>query len=806
MKITRLLAVALAFVATIASCTPEPDGTSPVIKVGQTSVTLPTNGEAVTIGYIIENGIEGEQLKATTSADWLYVDTSRARSVEISADVNVESAERTAKVTLSYKGAADVEIAVTQSSYDSTLRIEVLEVSSTVLTFSVFSADEETTWIPWVVEKYMFDKYDSHQKIYEEDMAYLAEYADYFYQMSLAEFLPEVVEVGTAEEIEYEDLDPSTEYVIYTYGIDANGNRTTELVWAPFTTSEPYNGDVTYEFTATENDFILEFTIEPSEGSVHYYNGIVSEQTLNEWKEKYNTDDIRTAIQKGDIEENIEFFISQGFMSSRKSYYDMYDETGNMRDGWVEVDASTKYIIYACKWNENCELIGEMGIYEHVTQPVAPSSNVIKCSVVEVTQSSVDVLTEPSNEDYYTVIPVKSEVIEGMSDDEIFDYLKANNDFLLKEYKTSGYRQRKFTMLRPETNYTIIYFGFHGGTMTTQMGKLPFTTIASGDPMDCTFEFAVQPDEEEAYVEITPSDKGHFYFWIVCPAYYTEENFKEFIEYNINTSYEGDYKSFASWELSQGDVASTASGLYSATDYKVGVVVMSYDSFEYLSDVHFSEEFTTKQVLYSDLEINLNYGPYYDLNALIKAGHTELKSYVGDGDAVLPISVEIVGEGCDRFYYDIWSRDLTDTDPITGYPDEMFYNALMEGCSEPAANFFVPYGEDMTIVAVAYNEAGVPTRIKRELVHFTADGVSPVEEFDAGNAVAPKSAAKMLQPGVKVATKQRPAEAQLRIVEVEEIDMEAAMLQNEAAREEALKARWESRKALNNRNQRLLWR
>ncbi len=795
MKMFRFLAVALAMVATIASCTP--DSTMSVIRVGQTQVALSTNGEAVTIGYMIENGIDGESLTATTSADWLHINTERVRSIEFSADVNTSNEQREAKVILSYKGAADVEITVTQSPYDSPLRIEIVAVDSTVLTFSVYSSDENIAWIPYVMPKYYFDTYKNEQQIYEDDIAYLREYAEYFYEMTLEEFLPEVVEVGTAENIKYEELDPSTEYVVYTYGLDANGNRTTDLVWEQFTTGEVYDGDITYEFIVSEDDFVLEFTIVPSEGSVHYYNGIVPEQTLNKWKEEFGTDDIRTAIQKGDIEANIEDLINADFLSSRGSYYDMFDESGKMDYGWENVDASTKYIIYACKWNENCELIGEVGIYEHFTQPIAPSNNVIDCSIVEVTQTSVKVRTVPTiDEDWYTVMPVTSELIEGMSDEEIFNFLKTNSDYLLKEYKTQGYRERKFTRLHPDTDYTVVWFGYHGGTMTTQMGKTAIKTIASGDPKDCTFAFLTQPEEEEAWIEIYPSDKGHFYYWIVCPAYYTVDDLKEFIEYNINTNYEGYYKSFVSWELSQGDATATVSGLYSGTDYKVATVIMDYDNFEYLSDVHFSEVFTTKVRAYTDLEINLNYGPYYDLNALIDAGHTELKTYLGDGDAVLPVSIEITGGVCNEFYYAIWSRDLTDSDPVTGWTDEMFYKSLCDpinSCTSESANFFVPYDKDMTIVAIAYDERGLPTPIKRELVHFTEDGASPVEGFDKSNSAA-KSAAMPVMQAAKVGTKQRAANVQPRIVEVEEIDMEVAMAQNEAAREEKLRAEFEARK------------
>ena len=172
---------------------------------------------------------------------------------------------------------------------------------------------------------------------------------------------------------------------------------------------------------------------------------------------------------------------------------------------------------------------------------------------------------------------------------------------------------------------------------TSEMDKVNFKTLPAGDPSDCTFEFSCEPDVDCAFIDVTPSDKGQFYHWLVYPSYYTAEDAKNYIRMLIEYSYEDDFATFASWELSLGDDSATAWDLYPETEYKVGAVIMDYDTGEFLSDVHFSKPFTTLAKTYADLTFDMQYGPYYDLGDLIKAGQTQFEAVLKSGDALMPI-------------------------------------------------------------------------------------------------------------------------------------------------------------------------
>ena len=62
--------------------------------------------------------------------------------------------------------------------------------------------------------------------------------------------------------------------------------------------------------------------------------------------------------------------------------------------------------------------------------------------------------------------------------------------------------------MRPDSDYTIVAFGYKAGTLTTsKIWREEFHTLASGDPQECTFSMNIVPSTDNAWIEIIPSDK-----------------------------------------------------------------------------------------------------------------------------------------------------------------------------------------------------------------------------------------------------------------------------------------------------------
>ena len=402
----------------------------------------------------------------------------------------------------------------------------------------------------------------------------------------------------------------------------------------------------------------------------------------------------------------------------------MYNEMDIVNDGWEQVNAGTKYILYAAKWNEDCILEGTVSYAEYETPFAALSDNQLTMEITEITQSQVTVSMKTTNEDPYVVIPMKTEDIAGMSDSEIYSYVTTKYDYLVSEYTFMGDRVRTFSRMRPDTDYTILAFGSLAGAQTTDMIKREITTTASGDPQDCTFAFNIVPSSDNAWLEIDPSDKGHFYNWLIYPADYTAEDAKAYIkDVVLGVYYDGDIAAFSSWELTQGYITTTAWDLRPSTEYKIGVVIMDYDTAEFITDVTFSETFTTLDPVYADIDISVDWFIYFDGEELFNYGYSQFEDC--ENEAVVPMRVTIDGN-YEEFYFAVYNRDLTNEET---YPDDTFYEDLNYGYPMSSVILSVPFDTDLTVIAVAYDEMFVPSKLFRKKMYLTADGAAPANQF-----------------------------------------------------------------------------
>lgn len=790
MKVLRYLFAICPVLFALASCEkPQVEAPVPAIKLANAQLTIESDGGSVRVAYVIENPVEGEKLTAESKADWLEVDASSARLLTISAQTNETGQVREGQIVLSYKGAEDATLTVSQDFFENPLSIEVLGVTATNVKFSVETSDPELTWIPMVTYKEGFEYYETPDELFASDIEYFEYLAD-INDMTLAQFIESMVATGSMEDVNLGGLQPSTDYVLYAYGVTKDARRTTDIVSCPFRTEDPYEGDISFTFEAEEEDYILNYSIIPSYTGVPYYYGVVTKKQWDMWSSKYSGD-VSAAIQTEDIDATLADLMDLGMMSGPEDYFLLFSEADVMDFGYFELTADTEYVIFASRWDEQCQLTGPLSSYIHKSQPIDPSDNQLTLTLDNITQSSADATVTATNEDPYALINLRSSEIEGMADDEIFEFVTTKYDYILSEYTFSGTKTKNFGRMRPDTDYTFLAFGYKAGTMTTAtMQKEAVKTLPAGKPEECTFEFEVVPDVDNAFVSVTPSDKGQFYFWLVYPSNYTADDVRSYIRLYIENWYENDFAAFASWELSLGDDAGTAWDLYANTEYKVGVVIMDYDTGEFLSDVHFSEPFTTPIKEYANIQFNWDFGPYYDLGELIRAGQKQFEPLLSQGNALMPLKVSLEGD-YSNFYYILYPYELTD---VEEYPDEMFYDQLQyEGLSRLSTNLIVKYDIPMTLVAVAYDNQNNPTQLYRQLLRFTQDGASPAKDFisstgkkslsvPASVMPAPVPAGSRKHEGTRMSSEQMAAKHQEAMTKVETLRKEKTIRRFEEAR------------------------
>lgn len=699
---------------------PTPD---PKIQIEDLAPVIPAAGAVVWVDYTIENPVKDETLAFQTADEsWVSVDLEVAGSIKFSASKNDSGEERSAEVLFTYADAEPVTVTVTQPAWEAPITLTVDAVEAARVVFSVTTTNPELTWIPLMMTKADFDLIGSQETIFEDDMNYIS-WAASDAGLSLSEFLATLLKKGTVQGLAFAGLTPETEYVLYVYGMDLDGVPTTDIYTQTLTTAEPYDGPITFDIQVTEENYIMDITITPSHEGVSYYWNIMDEATYNDWGG--TMPEAATALIEWDIED----YLYYGDISERSEFFEWFSSM-NTSNSQFECMANSKYIIYASKWNENCELEGEVAYVWHTTATVEPSNNQITLSLSNPTSTSFDVTTTTTNDDPYVILAEPAEWCgwDAMSDDEIHAYVMAYyGTWLITDYICWGnIEDARFTQLDPETDYSVVAYGYEAGARTTDVTRASITTLAAGNPADCTFEFEVlEVGSTWSYVSVTPSDGSHWYYWMVYEASMTADEVKADILNTIDEWYYGDTWEFAYYELVQGSNDGEVSGLMPNTEYKIAAVIMDDESCDFLSDVHFGGNFTTPEIVVADITVSCGFDAYYD-GDLLAAASEEYAIYAGH--ALVPLKLQIEGE-YGEYYYTMFTYVDGLEDPEV-YPDYLLYESLYQGVYYATEmNFRAPWDEPVMIAAVAMDNYGNYSPVYRQKVTFTKEGASPIDEL-----------------------------------------------------------------------------
>ena len=744
-----LLAMAVTFAAV--ACVEEKIEEKPVINLSTTSVTIPSDGRSQKIVYEVSGVSEAGPVTISADAQWLTVNAGKARLIEVSATKNDTDAARTADFTVSYPGADDVVVEVIQPSWQEPITLTVHGTESTAIVFSVVTENDDIAWVGQVVGLDWFNEMGSDEKIFQEDMAYYQNEA-YDKGLSLQDYLKTIMNKGTHENLQYKGLDPSSDYVVYVYGISEEGERTTDIYSAQATTQPPYAGPLAFGIEVTEENNVMDITVTPDHDGVYYYWNLMDKATYDSYAAEHGDDPI--AVFQAYVDWDIQDLIDYEYLTSRAEYYEWYSDI-NQVNSQFECLAMTEYIVFACKWDEDCRFTGEPTYVWHTSADVPLSDNVITVTVGDdVDQSSFFVDVKTTNNDPYVMIAEPSVFMEGMDEAQIYAHLMEDyGTWGLLNYVYEGDVAGRMTGLEPDTEYTMVVFGYKAGRQTTSMQKFTVRTASAGPAEDCTFDFVLnEAGANTLNITVTPSDAAHYYYWYVYKVDQTAEDVKNDVRDMIANSYYGDMYEFSYYELSQGKSTGEISFLAPETEYRVAAVVMDEDTGEFLADVIFSEPFSTTEAVYADITITATFDKFYngdDLYAINPDAGAQYRGY-----AMVPVSITIDGE-YSSYYYTMFEYE-TDLENPDVYPDAMLYQTLVYYGVNYAekVNFRAPWNKAVMIAAMAIDKEGRNSRVYRQKVTFKKYQASDINElFSRATQSAPVKCVKAVQPAKSKAEK-----------------------------------------------------
>ena len=727
-KMKTMLRFFAAFViaAAAVACVENELAGDPELRLSQTEVALSSDGTLRTVVYELVNMGSDKQISVAYDADWLKVSTMKARLIEFTASKNASGAERSADVVVSCPGVQDVIIKVTQSIWNDPIVLTVLGTESTSVSFSVKTDSPDLTWVGQVVGKDWFMDMESDEQIFQEDFSYYSLQAQ-DQGIPVTEYIASILNKGSFDNLQYKGLDPSSEYVVYVYGMSEEGVRTTDIYSAEAVTQPPYEGAITLDVVVAEENNIMDITVTPSHDGVYYYWNLMDRATYDEYAAVHGDDPVK--VFQAYVDWDIQDLMAYEELTSRAEYYEWYSDI-NQVNSQFECMALTEYIVFACKWDEDCKFTGESAYKWHTTGDVPPSDNVITVTVGDdVDQSSFFVDVKTTNNDPYVMIAEPSKFMAGMNEEQIYAHLMEDyGTWGILNFVYEGNLSGRMTGLDPDTEYTMVVFGYKAGKQTTSMQIFTVRTAPAGPAEDCVFDFTLnQAGSNSLDITVTPSDAAHFYYWYVYSPETTADEVKQDIKDLISQAYYGDMYEFAYYELSQGKSTGNISFLAPQTGYKVAAVVMDYNTGEFLADVQFSEVFSTGEENYSPTTITASFDKFYDGDDLYELNQDAGAQY--RGYAMVPVSINIEGD-YKSYYYTIFEY-VTGLEDPEKYPDAMLYETLVYYGVYYAeqVNFRAPWDKAVVIAAMAIDNEGRYSRVYRQKYTFRKRNAADIEDL-----------------------------------------------------------------------------
>lgn len=714
----RALVVAVVALMGIVSCEKDPATESGNIEIYDKVLEAKPEGEEMRFNYSIAKPVEGVSAEVKCDADWVSNIRTTDNFVLFDVAKNSTGEERSTILKLCY-GKDSKSLTLTQKPFLEPLSLKIEKIDATSVTIAVTTLDEETTWIGQIVGREWFDTYTEEQ-IFDEDYTYYSSMASEA-EMELSDYLAQILSRGSHSGIRMAGLDIESEYVVYIYGMNTLGEKTTSLYYEAFTTTPPYEGnDVTFDINIELNRALANISIQPSHEGVAYYHNITTREHFEQCGSDINAlakDVVATALDNYLYWE----YTEEEFFNYNTSYSaDVYEFEGT---------ANTEYVVFAFKWDEALEPLSEVSYKWFKVDDIPPSDNQLAMTITNITQTTFDIDVTTTNDDPYTIFAVPTlEIAKMTTDAQIFNYLINNYGVAeLEANKCVGPVKGTFSGLEQNTEYLVLLFGYEAGVSTTSMVRKKIHTAMAGDVEACQYAVEVtEIGDREAHVSITPTDYSVWYYWNVFEESTTEEQIKEYILDLYNSYYYADYWEFGYYEVTQGSVQSYISQLRPSTKYKVVVVPMNPNEFEYTGSIRYVGEFTTEDAVLADIEITAGFDAYYDGDEVYALEPDYLSSF--QGYAILPMYVTIKGE-YSRFLYTIFEY-VDGLEDGTKYSDDILLETLYEvGAYWTPAYFRGEWEKDLMIAAVAFDMEGNPSEVYREKIYLTREGAGPAQEF-----------------------------------------------------------------------------
>lgn len=458
----------------------------------ETSVTITTTtveaaamGGSHSVEYTITNGLDGIDIVAESDVEWVHDIKAADGILSFIVDANNTVNARTGLLLIRYPQVSAITLTINQAGAEEAFTLEVKDLTTTSCSTLVKAKDENTIFITYMAQvDYLYASgIYTAEDLFMDDYNYYTAMAHGAGITDLQKFMldQEIAYRGTSY-ISWTNMLPETEYVLYAYGIEFNEDNTSYTLSTPvsyqlvtLTPNELF--DVAFDVNITVNGPAAHYEFSPIDWDGKYYLEVVDQNSYNYIEEGYDIDDAYCKMIADTWLSMITETMASGY-TVEQLYNIMCLEGSDEFSEMLQADTKYMMLLYAIDMVDGLPQVVSRPYFKHFqTEPVGASDMTLDLKVENLYVRVADVTITPSTIEQYTAALVrKDQVIEG-TNEEIMSWL--TDVFVLEPY--TGVSATHLNSLEPDTEYSLLAFGYYGGTITTDLFRHDFKTEPAGE-------------------------------------------------------------------------------------------------------------------------------------------------------------------------------------------------------------------------------------------------------------------------------------------------------------------------------------
>lgn len=368
----------------------------------------------------------------------------------------------------------------TPGTQDQAFSFEMNTVTHTSVATSIIPEDKSMEYIVFLSElkHFYMNGIDTEQELLEDDYLYFSEMAAEF-EMPMRDFLQAAGWLTSGDKLGYKGINlyPDTDYIVYCYGVEFDGEyytATTDICYTLLRTTTPELREITFTTEHSIDGNVASLSIEPNAYDGYYYHYIIPDNDpyfIHDGMEI--TDEYITYYRNMAVDDFQELIDVQGVSKENFCHKGAAEFSERL-------DPNTNYMLltFAISDDQLPLLCSTPQTHYFTTGDPLYSELSIDIAVTNITPYDAELTLTPSSDEPYACVFLTAEQFPESEDD-----LETMNKII--EYYIpaifEGPHSEKLMPLMPSSEYVVAAFGCDGKMPTSSLYVYRFTTPSQAE-------------------------------------------------------------------------------------------------------------------------------------------------------------------------------------------------------------------------------------------------------------------------------------------------------------------------------------